>query len=1501
MLAGEQSTGTFVRVARESDDLRARFAAQVESHRRAARSPARRPCPGAVGDPARAAARAAAAAVPARQLRPVAAEPARRRRGQPVRDQGARGDPAASTSTCRRPFAERYPGPAFGVEGTRAADVGRPDGAMIGTIVKPSIGLSPAELAEVVARARRGGHRLHQGRRAAGQRPARAARRARARRSCRCSSATPTAPACKPMYAFNITDDIGRLEANHDLVRRGRRHLRDGVHQPGRPRRGSSSCAGHAACRSTGTARCSARSAARTRWGSAFRAWQKLARLAGADHLHTNGISNKFYETDDEVLDSIAAVREPLLGTHADPACAVVGPVGRARPRHLRRPSAPPTCSCSPAAASTATPTVRPPECASMREAWASAARGESVGRRATELPRAAPGGRAVRAPSCLEPRVAFYGDDFTGSVDALLQFARRGLDGAPLHGASGCRRALRRAADEVDVVGVAGIARSLPTGRDGRRAAAGASRRSRRSEPRRRAVQGVLDGRLRTRTWAASAASSSSRARCSATAPVPDALRPAGLRPLHRSSATTSPPERGTVYRLDRQPTMSHHPSTPMTEADLARAHRPPDAAADRVGAAHRVSTTSPRGCAARRRRRSCSTPSPTSTSSPSAPRSAPCPPRCSRSARAGSRHGIAAATPRRRVRAADLDRRRRARCSWCRAAARAQTRRQADAAAAAGWLVRPLPLDGLGAAGRARRGRRRSRVGPRRRADLRRRRHRGGGRAAARSRRSPRPRHPSSQPSRAAATARRVIVCGGDTSSRVDPAARASSRCRSPRTRGATSCCCAPTPPMPRSTGSSCCSRADRSGAGHPLHRRRRARRRRPGVARPVAKSPADRAMLSAHSDIGRLVKPSARDFFAQNAGMPPYTRTFAGVLGGLVGLVAAAARSPDCWWSLHFAPVLAISGHAASTAVSMFDGMPSYLAIDRLMLPTTIYARDPATGQDVELTSFYDQNRVPVKFDQVAPVMYDAILASEDPRFYEHGGIDILGTTRALIRNARAVRSRAARRSASSTSRTCWCSDASATPSPPTRESRDDVLRDCWLDATQASGVEGYQRKLQEIRYAVQVEQQYSKNDILLGYLNIANFGGTTYGIEAAARYYFSTTAAGLTLTQAATLAGIVQNPEHVPHRPAHGVHHRRGRRSPTTRPPTALIDDVTPGTLAGLDSLLADGTITPEQYSPPAMATARPRDGSSTCSTGCARTGASPPTSTSRRPSSRSRRAAARACRMRGDVRALLLSVRGEHRAAGPGLRGRVRRDAAGATAVADPRGPEHLHDAGLAGAERIAGCDATVRARDDAGACTSDRRRSASKPRRAASWRSARTTDSRKTRDVSAADPAYTSLVYAGDLVHGVSTGFETGSTFKLFTLVDWLETGHTLSETVNGSLRAIPRLQDRCEGTWINRENHVVRNFGGVPRLHGYAPAVHRAVPEQRLPRHGREARPVRHRGRRGPHGRDPRRRLSRWTSTVRRRSSERTASRRSPWPRRSPRSRTTASAACPA
>jgi ribulose-bisphosphate carboxylase large chain len=309
ILAGEQSTGTFVRVARESDDLRARFAAQVDEIEELPLTGSS-PLPGTIGDAsARRRARVtlrfpldnfgpslpnlqAAVAGNLFEIKELAA----------IKLVDLELPPA---------FAERYPGPAFGIAGTRRL-MSRPSGAMIGTIVKPSIGLSPEELAELVGELASAGVDFIKDDELQGNGPAAPlAERVRAVMPVLERHADRTG--VKPMYAFNITDDIGRLEANHDLVVEAggtcvmacinliglsgveflRRHSEVPIH-------------GHRAMFGA-----ISRS---DQLGFSFRAWQKLARLAGVDHLHTNGISNKFYEGDVEVLDSIAAVREPLLG-----------------------------------------------------------------------------------------------------------------------------------------------------------------------------------------------------------------------------------------------------------------------------------------------------------------------------------------------------------------------------------------------------------------------------------------------------------------------------------------------------------------------------------------------------------------------------------------------------------------------------------------------------------------------------------------------------------------------------------------------------------------------------------------------------------------------------------------------------------------------------------------------------------------------------------------------------------------------------------------------------------------------------------------------------------------------------------------------------------------------------------------------------------------------------------------------------------------------------------
>ena len=124
-----------------------------------------------------------------------------------------------------------------------------------------------------------------------------------------------------------------------------------------------------------------------------------------------------------------------------------------------------------------------------------------------------------------------------------------------------------------------------------------------------------------------------------------------------------------------------------------------------------------------------------------------------------------------------------------------------------------------------------------------------------------------------------------------------------------------------------------------------------------------------------------------------MPHLNRTTSGVLGGLAGLVGLSAVA-GILVTATVTPAIAVSGYAASSALDTFENMPSFLEIDPLMLPTEFYRKDSA-GNDTLMAQFYDQNRVPVTFDQVNPVMFDAITSGEDKNFYSHGGVNIGAT--------------------------------------------------------------------------------------------------------------------------------------------------------------------------------------------------------------------------------------------------------------------------------------------------------------------------------------------------------------------------------------------------------------------------------------------------------------------------------------------------------------------------
>ena len=164
---------------------------------------------------------------------------------------------------------------------------------------------------------------------------------------------------------------------------------------------------------------------------------------------------------------------------------------------------------------------------------------------------------------------------------------------------------------------------------------------------------------------------------------------------------------------------------------------------------------------------------------------------------------------------------------------------------------------------------------------------------------------------------------------------------------------------------------------------------------------------------------------------------------------------------------------------------------------------------------LAYFYEENRVYAELDQIAPIMRQAMVAIEDHRFYEHGPLDAQGTLRAFITNLAAG-------GVAQGGSTITQQYVKMVQIEEAKKAGDQAAIEAAQDGT-------YGRKIRELRYAITVERTLSKDEILERYLNIAYFGDGAYGIEVAAEHYFDTTAAKLTLAQAATAGRAGAEPD------------------------------------------------------------------------------------------------------------------------------------------------------------------------------------------------------------------------------------------------------------------------------------------------------------------------------------------------------------------------------------
>ncbi|WP_327583136.1 penicillin-binding protein [Nonomuraea sp. NBC_00507] len=218
----------------------------------------------------------------------------------------------------------------------------------------------------------------------------------------------------------------------------------------------------------------------------------------------------------------------------------------------------------------------------------------------------------------------------------------------------------------------------------------------------------------------------------------------------------------------------------------------------------------------------------------------------------------------------------------------------------------------------------------------------------------------------------------------------------------------------------------------------------------------------------------------------------------LAGAVGGVLAAGLA---------APVVSGGGLAAKNVANTFvEDLPPAPREEPLAQVTRLLDKDGRT-----FAQFYEANRTAVPLRAIAPVMRRAIVAIEDARFYEHGGLDVRGTFRALLTNTQAGGIRQG--------------GSSLTQQLVKNILVESARTEAERDRARAPNLA---RKITELRYALALERKYRKDEILERYLNIAYFGAGAHGVQAAARRFFSTSASRLTLTQAATLAGAVRIP-------------------------------------------------------------------------------------------------------------------------------------------------------------------------------------------------------------------------------------------------------------------------------------------------------------------------------------------------------------------------------------
>jgi membrane peptidoglycan carboxypeptidase len=235
-------------------------------------------------------------------------------------------------------------------------------------------------------------------------------------------------------------------------------------------------------------------------------------------------------------------------------------------------------------------------------------------------------------------------------------------------------------------------------------------------------------------------------------------------------------------------------------------------------------------------------------------------------------------------------------------------------------------------------------------------------------------------------------------------------------------------------------------------------------------------------------------------------PQRRPDAGRVASHLAVMGAVAVVMGVLVACLAIPFAGLVGVAAKDVSKGMVNLPESLEAKDLSQKTRIY--------DVNgnlIASLYDQNRINVPLSSISRPMVKAIVAIEDYRFYDHGALDLKGTLRAFITNQANGGS------------------VQGGSSITQQMVKQTLLYQAETDEERkAATEETYARKIRELRYAIAFEKNHTKDWILERYLNIAYFGDGAFGVQSAARHFFSKNAKDLNLLESATLAGLVKNP-------------------------------------------------------------------------------------------------------------------------------------------------------------------------------------------------------------------------------------------------------------------------------------------------------------------------------------------------------------------------------------